>query len=71
MWLTEDKCINEIFSMVLLISFSKEEDPQTAKMAGRVVPCGLVCIRAPSCPEQLHVRGAPNRGGNCCVRDGP
>lgn len=57
--------------MVLLISFSEEEDPQTSEMAGRVLPRRPVCVRAPSCPEQLHVRGAQNRGGHRRLRDGP
>lgn len=58
-------------SMVLLISFSEEEDPQTSEVAGGVLPRRLVCIRAPACPEQLHVRGAQNRGGHRRLRDGP
>lgn len=60
-----------MFPAVLLLPFSQEEDPQTPEMAGGVLPRGLVCIGAPPCPEQLHVRGAANRGGDRGVRDGP
>lgn len=50
---------------------SKEEDSQTAEMAGGVVPCRVVSVGAPARPEQLHVRGAQDRGGHCGVWHGP
>lgn len=59
------------FSVILLPSLSQEEDPQASEMAGGVLPRRLVCVGAPARPEQLHVRGAPHRRGDCCLRDGP
>lgn len=52
-------------------TLSQEENPQAAEVAGGSLPRRPVGLRAPPRAEQLHVRGAPDRGGHRGVRHGP